>query len=56
MSPVVRVSRPGRKAVCNGSGAEQDWTGINWLRELDPAEEGRGEVLATPFLCCRLGR
>ena len=25
--------------MCNGSGAEQDWTGINWLRKSYPVEE-----------------
>lgn len=50
MSYVVCVSRPGRNRMCNGSGAEQDWTGINWLRKLYPVEESRREILATPFL------
>lgn len=43
--------------MCNGSGAEQDRTGMNWLRkELYPTEESHGETFGTPFLCLRLGR
>jgi hypothetical protein len=51
MSYVVCVSRPNRNGMCNGSGAKQDWTGINWPRMLYPiAESHGGEILATSFL------
>ena len=50
LSYVVCVSRPGRNRLCNGSGAEQGRTGINWLRRSYPVEESRGETRATPFL------
>lgn len=36
--------------MCNVGGAEQDWTGINWLRKLYPVEESHGEIPAAPLL------
>lgn len=54
MSYVVCVSRPGRNRMCNGSGAEQDWTGINWLRKSSPVEESRREIRQLLF-CFKLG-
>lgn len=37
----VEAGPVGTKCVMVG-GAEQDWTGINWLRKLYPVEEGHG--------------
>lgn len=42
--------------MCNGGVAEQDWTGINWLRKSFSVEESHGEILATPFLLLEAGR
>lgn len=50
MSSVVSVSGSNKNRMCNVSGAEQDWTGLNWRRKLYPVEESHGEMLATPFL------
>lgn len=50
MSCGVCARRPSRRRLCNGSGAEQDPTGMNWLRKLYPTEESHGEILATLFL------
>lgn len=55
MSYVVCVSRPSRNRMCNGSGTEQDWTGINWLKKLYPVEESHEGDSGSSFFCFRLG-